>query len=76
MAKRKPTPPAMHKLRAERFCASARGKLVEWEVVASNGAIFIQIRKPGGEVLVAMAPDDAYELREALGYAYDRVLGI
>lgn len=76
MAKSKP-PPAMHKGRAERFSASARSRLVEWEVVASHGTILIQLKKPGsGPLLITMLPDDAYELREALGFAYDRATGL
>lgn len=76
MAKAK-TAVAMDKHRAERFSASARGPLIEWEVVASNGAIFIQLKRPdAAPLLVAMRPDDAYELREAIGHAYDRLLGI
>lgn len=67
----------MHKYRAQQFCASARSSLIEWEVVASNGVIFIQIRKPDADpLLVSMQPDDVSDLREALGYAYDRALGI
>lgn len=65
----------MHKDRAERFCASARSSLVEWEVVASGGVIFVHIRKPDADpLLVAMKPDDASDFREALGYALDRAL--
>jgi hypothetical protein len=64
---------AMRRNRAQYFPEQTRAAILQFEVQAVNGWVRFKILKPGAEepFRFELSPDDAYEIREDIGRAYD-----
>lgn len=79
---KRPVSSFMRKDRARWFSRRSRAKFIEWDVsviaVRGTRAVRIELAHPDSKkpFTLILEPDDAYELREDLGYAYDQANGI
>ena len=68
---------AMRRSRAKHFPKKTCAGLLQFHVQAVNGRICFKIMKPGADPFCFdLAPEDAYEVREDIGYAYDEANGL
>ncbi len=67
---------AMRRSRAKYFPKETRAGLLQFHVQAVNGRVYFKIIKPGAEIRFDLAPEDAYDFREDIGYAYDEANGL
>jgi hypothetical protein len=65
----------MNRARASRFPPTSN--IVDWDITVTPSGIKLDISKPGEPPFVlVLQPEDAYDLREDIGDAYDRANGI
>lgn len=69
---------AMARARAERFPVEVQEKMIDWNIVCSEGQVAFELNVPGVKepVRFSLEPYDAYDMMLEIGQAYDVSYGI